>query len=180
MPRRLSRLRPAARAALALGATLAAMAAGAAPSSASTTAAPPCATSRLVIWLDTQGNGAAGSTYYRLELTNLSRSACTLFGYPRVSAVDLAAHRLGSAATRDAAHAARKVRLAPGASATAVLRIVDAANFPRRVCRPTTAAGVRVSLPHASGSKLVPFPFRACSRTRPGPVFLTVQAVARG
>ncbi len=172
-------LRPAGRAALALGATLAAIAAGVGPSAARATAALPCATSRLVIWIDTQGSGAAGSTYYTLELTNLSRSACTLVGYPRVSAVDLAAHRLGRAASRDTAHAARTVRLAPGASATSVLRIVDAANFPRPVCRPTTAAGLRVFAPHASASKLVPFPFRACSRIRPGPVYLTVRAVER-
>ncbi len=180
MHRHPSRLRSAGHAALALGATLAAVATGAPPVAASATAAPPCATSRLVIWLDTQGSGAAGSTYYTLELTNLSRSACTLSGYPRVSAVDLRARAVGSAASRDAAHPARTVRLAPGASATAVLRIVDAANFPRHTCRPTTAAGLRVSAPHAPGSKLVPFPFHACSRAGPGPVYLTVQAVERG
>ena len=55
---------------------------------------PRCATSGLVIWLDTQGSGAAGSTYYRIELTNLSGHTCTLVGYPRVAAVNLGGHQL--------------------------------------------------------------------------------------
>ncbi|MDQ6778933.1 MAG: DUF4232 domain-containing protein, partial [Actinomycetota bacterium] len=58
-----------------------------APTAAST---PKCATSGLVVWLNTQGNGAAGSIFYALELTNLSGQTCTLNGYAGVSAVDLA------------------------------------------------------------------------------------------
>jgi hypothetical protein len=42
-------------------------------------------------------------------------------------------------------------------------------------CRPVTAAGLRVYPPNQKGSKVVPFPFRACSRVRP--VYLHVQAV---
>ena len=58
----------------------------AAPAPAGAARAPRCATSGLVVWLDTQGDGAAGSIYYKLELTNLSRHTCTLLGYPGVSA----------------------------------------------------------------------------------------------
>jgi hypothetical protein len=140
-------------------------------------AASRCPTSRLVIWLDTQGNGAAGSVYYGLELTNLSGRSCTLAGYPRVSAVTLAGRRLGSTASRNAARPVRTVRLAPGSTATAVLQIVEARNFPRSACRPTTAAGLRVYAPNRPGSKLVPFPFLACARS--GPVYLTVEALRR-
>jgi hypothetical protein len=31
-----------------------------------------CVASQLVVWLDTAGNGAAGSVYYTLKFTNLS------------------------------------------------------------------------------------------------------------
>src|SRR5260370_2490184 len=51
-------------------------------------ATPACATSGLDVWLDTQGSGAAGTIYYHLKFTNLSGTACTLFGYPRASGTD--------------------------------------------------------------------------------------------
>jgi hypothetical protein len=140
-----------------------------------TAGTPKCATSGLVVWLDTQGNGTAGSIYYTLEFTNLSSHACTLGGYPGVSAVNLAGHQLGSAASRDHTTVPRTVTLAGGASATAVLRIVEAGDFPASTCSQTTAAGLRVYPPNLASAKVVPFPFSACSRT--GPVYLTVQAV---
>jgi hypothetical protein len=145
----------------------------AAPSAASVAR---CVTSRLVVWLDTQGNGTAGSIYYTLEFTNLSGQACALGGYPGVSAVNLAGHQLGSAASRDTARKPRMITLAAGASATAVLRIVDAGNFPSSSCHQVTAAGLRVFAPNMTASKIVPFPFSACSQ--PGPAYLTVRALA--
>jgi hypothetical protein len=144
----------------------------------STTASTPkCATSGLVVWLDTQGDGTAGSIYYTLEFTNFSAHACTLGGYPGVSAVNLAGHQLGSAASRDHGTATRTITLAVGASATAVLRIVDAGNFPASTCQQTMAAGLRVYPPNLTSAKVVPFPFSACSGT--GPAYLSVQAVKR-
>src|SRR6516162_7596320 len=58
---------------------LVATTAGGPPAAGATAAAPRCSTSGLVVWLDTQGNGAAGSVYYHLKLTNLSARTCTLF-----------------------------------------------------------------------------------------------------
>ena len=73
---------------------------------ASSAATPSrCTTANLDVWLNTMGNGAAGSVYYNLNLTNLSAGTCTLYGYPGVSAVTQAGIQLGSAAGRDAAHA---------------------------------------------------------------------------
>jgi Domain of unknown function (DUF4232) len=144
---------------------------------AAVVSAPACATSGLVVWLDTRGNGAAGSIYYRLELTNLSGRACTLFGYPGVSAVNLAGRQLGSAAGRDPVHGPHLVTLARGATATVVLRIADVGNYPAATCRPVTAAGLRVYPPNQRASRLVPFPFRACSR--PGPVYLSVEVAEK-
>jgi hypothetical protein len=139
---------------------------------------PACATSSLVIWLDTQGSGTAGSTYYNLEFTNLSAHSCTLLGYPGVSGIDLAGHQLGSAAGRNPQHSASAATLAPRATAHAVLRIVDAGNYPSSTCSQTTAAGLRVYPPGQTASKTVPYPFMACSRSGPG--YLSVEAVQAG
>ena len=151
---------------------------GADGSLAAPSPAPRCATSGLVIWLDTRSGGAAaGSVYYALELTNLSGHACTLRGYPGVSAVDLSGRQLGSASSRDPAQAPRSVRLAHGASAVATLRIADALNYRAQRCRRQTAAGLRVYPPGQTASRVVPFPFLACSRA--GPRFLSVRVVRK-
>jgi hypothetical protein len=138
-------------------------------------ASPRCTTSGLVVWLNTQGNAGAGSAFYNLEFTNLSGHPCTLVGYPGLSAVDLAGHRLGSAAARTPSPV-RVLHLANGATAIAAIRIVDADNFPSSTCHQVTAAGLRVFPPNQTASKVVPFPFRACSAT--GLVYLDVKAVA--
>src|SRR5271154_4145761 len=91
---------------------------------------PKCATSGLVVWVNTNGDGAAGSIYYKLEFTNLTASSCTLTGYPGVSVVDLAGHQLGSPGSRDTFATPHTVTLASGATKTATLRVVDAENFP--------------------------------------------------
>jgi uncharacterized protein DUF4232 len=143
---------------------------------AAATSTPQCATSGLVVWLDTAGSGTAGGIYYKLRFTNLTAHACTLSGYPGVSAVNLAGHQLGSAAQRNAALRARVVRLArTGSTATAVLKITEASVYPSSSCRQVTAAGLRVYPPGQTTSKLVPFPFGACSRS--GPLILHVEVV---
>lgn len=135
-----------------------------------------CTTAGLVVWLDTEGNGTAGSVFYKLELTNLSGHTCTLRGFPGVSAVDLHGRQLGRAAAREGSgRPPHIVRLKDGATATAILRIVAAGNFPAATCHQTTAAGLRVFPPGQTTSKVVPFPFEACARS--GPVYLSVRAV---
>ena len=154
-------------------AAVVAFTAGSAAHAASGT--PSCATGALVAWLDTNGDSAAGSTYFKLKLTNLSGRRCALRGYPGVSAVDLAGRQLGSAAGRNAHTRPSTVSLAPGRIAAAVLQVAHTGVYPTPECRPFTAAGLRVYPPNQKGSKVVPFPFRACSRV--GPVYLHVQAV---
>jgi uncharacterized protein DUF4232 len=141
---------------------------------ATATGAPKCSTSRLVVWLDTQGSGAAGSVFYRVELTNLSGHTCAIVGYPRVAAVGLSGRQIGSGSGRSVS-SKPLVTLANRATASIVLQLVDVGNFPAAACRPVTAAGLRVFPPHENASKVVPFPFRACSRS--GPTFLWAQAV---
>ena len=137
-------------------------------------ATPACATSGLDVWLDTQGNGAAGTIYYNLEFTNLSGSSCTLFGYPGVSGTDLAGTQLGSPAAR-VGSTPSTVTLATGATATALVGIVEPGILPPAQCGPVTAAGLRVYPPGQTQSKRVPFPFGACSKS--GPSYLKIYPV---
>ncbi|MHB1809381.1 MAG: DUF4232 domain-containing protein [Solirubrobacteraceae bacterium] len=139
--------------------------------------ASTCASSGLVLWLDTQGNGSAGSSYYKLELTNLSGRTCTLAGFPRVSAVGLGGRQLGSSARREGS-AGKSVTLAGGATAMAMLRIVEAGNYPASKCGRVTAAGLRVHPSGQGSAKTIPFPFEACSRS--GPAYLAIGPVKNG
>jgi hypothetical protein len=157
-------------AALIPGAALAATSSTAAPAGAST---PRCATSGLVVWMDTQGGGAAGSIYYTLEFTNLSGQACTLHGSPGVSAVSLSGRQLGSTAGGDYSGGTPPIMLASGATAYALLRysdVITGNNF----CK-TLAAGLRVYPPNDFASKVIPFPIAVC--TRSGLVYMHVGPV---
>ena len=90
------------------------------------TAVPACAAADLGAWVAvSQSDGAAGSVFYPLQFTNLSRHACAMRGFPGVSAVDRHGHQLGSPAGRDHARPVRTVVLAPGATAHAILRYGD-------------------------------------------------------
>ena len=152
-----------------------AIAGGRSAARAAVASRPACATRNLVLWLDTNGEASAGSVHYELELTNLSGHACVLRGYPGVSAVNLTGRPLGAPAARDAHIAVRTIVLASGRSASAALQIADTDVFDSTACRSTTAAGLRVFPPNQTTSKVVPFPFRACSR--PGPTYLRVRTV---
>jgi hypothetical protein len=126
--------------------------------------AGPCSSSGLVIWAGEEaGGGTAGSVYYRVELTNLSGHACTVSGYPTVSAVSLQGKKIGAGATHEPGKKAHTLKLAPGDSAVATLRIVDALNFPKNQCKPTLAAGLRIGVPGGSGAKVAPLAFETCA-----------------
>lgn len=141
-----------------------ALASSGSPTGASTAAVPQCSTSGLVVWLNTMGNGAAGSIAYQLQFTNLSGHTCTLFGYSGVSGVNLRGQQVGEPAHRSPAIPRQRVTLASGATAKETILIAEVGDFPQGVCRPVTAAGLRIYPPNQFASKVVPFPFGACSR----------------
>jgi hypothetical protein len=163
----------------AAGAAVAALGVGGgamqAVAAAQTTATARCHTSQLRIWRGDPGDGAAGSVYYQLEFTNVSSSTCSLDGYPGVAAVGSGGHQLGSAAGRDRMFAPAMVKLGPGATAHAVLRIIDVDNLPKSTCEPTTAAALRIYPPNATRAATLPFRFRACAKS--GPAYLLVRTV---
>jgi Protein of unknown function (DUF4232) len=127
----------------------------------------------LVVWTSAN-QGALGTIFWTLDFTNQSGSTCTLRGYPKVSAVNVAGHRLGSVAVHDTTKKVTTVTLPKEASAITMLAIVNAGNFPTSKCGPADAAGVRVTPPNGSASKVVPFPFQACTKKL---TFMRVQAV---
>jgi hypothetical protein len=163
------------------GAALASTAGGSAAAAAAAASPPACATSGLVIWLNTFGNGYAGGVDYTLNFTNLSGHACTLRGYPGVSAVSLGGRQIGHSAGWGTATPG-VVTLADGATAHAALQITDPGNYGLQCFLPgpppspghpgtlPTAAGLRVYPPGRFTAKVVPFPFSACAST--GPVWL--------
>jgi Protein of unknown function (DUF4232) len=153
----------------------------------------PCATSGLEAWLGLGTTAsasvtrtrdriqAAGGTYYTLEFTNISARACSLYGYPEVSAYagsQLAGTQIGSAAIRDTSIRPQPVVLAPGATAHSVLRVTGTGGFQPTACAQVTAPELRVMLPDQglrARPTFVPIHLPACSKR--GPEFLSVQAI---
>jgi hypothetical protein len=113
---------------------LAVTASRAAPAAAAS--APGCSTAGLVVWMNTQYTGAAGTFYYDINFTRLSGHACTLHGHPGVSAASLSGGQIGlPAGWGNPGNATlRTVRLARGATATAVLAIRDVGMFDGQNC----------------------------------------------
>ena len=141
---------------------------------------PACTAGDLGAWVaTTQGNGAAGSTYYPLQFTNLSGHACVMRGFPGVSALDRDGHQLGSPAGWGSASPIHTVTLAPGATAHAILAYHDAAVTTEPGCDPVfTASELRVYPPDQDSATYAAFDLEACSHA--GPVYLSVGPVLPG
>ena len=158
--------------------TAVAKTASAKTSAANNAAAAGCPRGYLTSWLGIPGNGAAGSTYYELEISNVSGQTCTLYGYPGVSAVKGGGGQLGSAADRAPGHTELVVTLAPYQTAHVVLQITDVGVYSPSACHPANAVALRVYAPGDYSSMLVPFSFRACAKR--GPIFLHVSTTIAG
>jgi Protein of unknown function (DUF4232) len=150
----------------------------AAATPASGAAAPMCQTRDLVVWINTQPNGAAGTIFFTLNFTNLSGHPCQLRGFPGVSAVNLRGRAFGRPASRVSGQAVTNVTLTNGHTAHAVLGIVDIGALPPSICPPATAAGLRLFPPNQTTAKVIPFPFQACGRSG-GPSVLRIRPVTR-
>jgi hypothetical protein len=122
---------------------------------------PGCATGALAISLGS-GTGAAGSSYYPIKFTNSSASACTLYGYPGVSFVTASGVQVGAAATRDPASPRQLVRLAPGGTAHADLRIVSAGNYPSSSCDQVGVRRLKVFPPGQTSAVYLSVTATAC------------------
>jgi Protein of unknown function (DUF4232) len=142
---------------------------------------PRCAPSGLDISIASRDAAdrivAAHTASLPVDFTNISRAACVLSGYPQVSAYLAGGAQVGNAAVLDKSVSARRIMLAPGATAHAA--VVE--SVPSRRCGPVAATGLRVVLPGQDVPRYVRHPMTACSAAgHEAPVFLRVQAVQPG
>jgi eukaryotic-like serine/threonine-protein kinase len=155
-----------------------------APRTAPATGAPaigPCPAPGLRMTVGT-GQGAAGSVYFPLEFTNTSGRTCTLYGYPGVAytASTAPGSQVGAAADRETGRPATVVTLAPDATASAVLRMVNVDAYPASSCGPVSVSYLQVYPPGQTSAAYLPYTWytgKGCSR----PVFqLGISTVAAG
>jgi hypothetical protein len=124
---------------------------------------------------------AAGSTYYPVDFTNASSSACGMYGYPGMSFVtanDSSGRQIGAAAKQNPQFGRQPVRLAAGGVAHAWLQVADAGNYPASACQPVTARWLRVFTPGETVATYVHHSFDACSLA--SAQLLTVMPVRAG
>jgi hypothetical protein len=154
------------------------------PTPPTTPSAPACSTSGLSATVNTSpGGAAAGSTYYPLNFTNTSKSACYLFGYPGVSFVTgPSGSPVGEPASRNPAVAPATVILAPGGTAHVTIQVVDALNYSKSDCQPVTAHWLKVFPPGQFTALYVKFSSLTCSAKLPSKLGspLSVDAVKGG
>ncbi|HEX2823340.1 MAG TPA: DUF4232 domain-containing protein [Streptosporangiaceae bacterium] len=113
--------------------------------------------------------GYAGGVYEVIDFTNTSTSPCTLYGYPGVSLVSGPPYtQIGLSAKRSTTSASAPVKLitlAPGATANALLQIVDALNYPPATCGPTKATALKVYPPNQTVPVYLANTSTACTKS---------------
>ena len=132
--------------------------------SATATGPAACPTSSLQV---KQGvsQGYAGGVYVVIDFTNTSGSTCTLYGYPGVSLVSGPPYmQIGLAAKRSTTTPKTLVTLAPGATANALLQIVDALNYPSASCGPAKATALKVYPPNQTVPVYLPNTSNGCTK----------------
>ena len=119
--------------------------------------AATCAADKTRLWYGEPVGVAAGHSYVEFQLSNTSRSTCSFFGYPGVSALNSRGTEVG----KPARHAGTKitVRLAPGATAHFVLTITSA---PLICAHPVSAAQIRVFPPGQFHAQKLPLATEQC------------------
>ena len=136
-------------------------------------AATRCHTGALTDWIGLPGDRTAGSTYYMLEISNTSRTTCSLFGFPGVSAIGTHGNQLGSSANWERTSSPHTVILAPGATAHTMLAYHDAAVTTEAGCDPVNSATLlKVYPPGQHKWTYAAYDFQSCSR--PGVRYLSI------
>jgi len=124
----------------------------------------PCPTRSLGLKLG-PSQGAAGSVYQVLDFTNISSVSCTLYGYPGVSlAGGQPVAQVGLAADENPTPPRELVTLAPGRVANALVRIVDALNYPASKCGPVKTQWIQVYPPNQTTPIFLAYQTTACSK----------------
>jgi Protein of unknown function (DUF4232) len=137
----------------------------------------PCPTRSLGLKLGLS-QGAAGSVYQVLDFSNISNVSCTLYGYPGVSlAGGNPIAQVGPAASEMPTPPRKLVTLAPGQVANALLRIVDALNYPASKCGPVATKFLQIYPPNQTTPVYLSYKTTACSKAVR---ILSVSVVQRG
>jgi Protein of unknown function (DUF4232) len=158
------------------GAVWATSAASAAPAKVSA-----CSTSQLAVWVNlSEGGVAAGTTSWPLDFTNTSSHACTLFGYPGVSATNANGGQLGRAADRQPLFKAKTVTIPAGGTAHAYLFWLEVLNFTPSACKLGTASLLKVFPPNTRRADYTFFSMQVCKSTKPLFQYLFVSTVQPG
>jgi hypothetical protein len=139
---------------------------------------PRCTPARLAVSLAFDASAAG----YPVDFTNTSSSACTLSGYPAVTAYDArgtTVRQVGNPAVEYTAGATRRILLRPGATAHSDVAISSVTRD--AACVPVAVTGLRVIPPGASRPWYLRARLTACSATGPrASADLHVRAIAPG
>ena len=110
--------------------------------------------------------GTAGSIYQVIDFTNISNVSCTLYGYPGISFASTGSSggQIGLAAKENPTPPRELVTLAPGATANALLRIVDAGNFSPATCGMVTAHWLVIYPPNQTTPVYLSYTSPTCSK----------------
>ena len=137
----------------------------------------PCTTRYLGATLGASED-AVGSIYVVVVFKNLNNYSCTLYGYPGVAMdAGVPVTPVGLASGEDTTTPRELVTLGPHGTAEALLRIMDAADYPAATCKPVSTQWLQVIPPN----QYVPIYLGYTSHTCSGPVqILTVDAVRPG
>jgi Protein of unknown function (DUF4232) len=126
-----------------------------------------------------QSQGAAGTFYQVVVLTNTSNAACTLYGYPGVSFVTgVGGHVVGAPARRNTALGDELVTLQPGAQASSLVGVEDVGAIPPSKCHVGKADWLQVYPPGDTGALYVQYSAQVC--TNASQVFISDGAVRAG
>ncbi|HEY6278264.1 MAG TPA: DUF4232 domain-containing protein [Streptosporangiaceae bacterium] len=134
------------------------------PSSPLAPVPPPCPTRSLGVKLGLS-QGTAGSIYQVIDFANISNVTCSLYGYPGVSAGSgTPVTQVGLAASEMPTPPRELVPLAPGAVANALLRIVDAGNFPPSKCNMVPTKWLQIYPPNQTTPVYLRYNTQICTK----------------
>lgn len=107
-----------------------------------------------------EGGAAAGSQYYQVKLTNVSKKECNLYGFAGISFTDANGQQIGQP-TRREGDAKQILTLPTGGATASNLRISRAENFAG--CAPKKSATVKVYPPEEREALTANFVAKICS-----------------
>ncbi|MFD7083133.1 DUF4232 domain-containing protein [Streptomyces sp. NPDC059918] len=130
----------------------------AAPAQAEARPPAPCHQGQVVVRAG-QPSPGAGQIAVPLRFSAATHTACSLYGYPGVSAVDAHGHQVGAPAQRTGQRPVNVV-VAPGLTVSATVVTADGTTGGGR-CRPQST-GLRVYPPGLHRAQYVPVRLRVC------------------